>query len=163
MLYVGAGDGGFNEIAHHSGLESTDWSWCPMFLDVDLDGYQDVLVTNGFSYDLENPDVQQDLAKQSINDGGRGSLIERSFKLKHSKLDTNKSYRNRGDLTFEDVSTNWKFNLKGISHGACLADLDKDGDLDVVVNNFSLYLPERELLGKRLPKLHQSDPICSIY
>ena len=163
MLFTGSGSGKFNEIAHYSGLESTDWSWCPIFLDVDLDGFQDLLVTNGFSYDLENPDVQKDLTQATISEGGRGGLVERTFKLAHSKLDFNQAYRNQGNLKFSDYSTKWNFNQKGISHGACLADLDNDGDLDVVVNNFSLYLPERELLGKRLPRLYQSSPECSIY
>lgn len=163
MLFTGSGSGKFNEIAHYSGLESTDWSWCPIFLDVDLDGFQDVLVTNGFSYDLENPDVQKDLTQATLSEGGRGGLDEITFKLEHSKLDSNQAYRNQGNLKFGDYSTKWNFNQKGISHGACLADLDNDGDLDVVVNNFSLYLAERELLGKRLPRLYQSSPECSIY
>jgi hypothetical protein len=163
MLFAGAGGGEFDEIAHYSGLDSSDWSWCPIFLDVDLDGYEDLLVTNGFSYDLENPDVQNDLMKLSIQTGGRGDLVEKTFKIGHSKLDQNLSFRNRGDLTFQDRSADWGFDLDGISHGACLADLDNDGDLDVVLNNFSLYLPGKQLLGESLPRLRQSNPVCSIY
>ena len=163
MLFTGRGEGEFHEIANYSGLDSSDWSWCPIFLDVDLDGYQDLLVTNGFSYDLENPDVQHDLMKQSIQTGGRGDLVEKTFKIGHSKLDKNFSFRNQGDLTFRDRSADWGFDLDGISHGACLADLDNDGDLDVVLNNFSLYLSGRQLLGESLPKLYQSNPVCTIY
>ncbi|MBQ30947.1 MAG: hypothetical protein CL923_00010 [Deltaproteobacteria bacterium] len=162
-LFVGAGGAEFDEIAHYSGLDSSDWSWCPIFMDVDLDGYQDLLVTNGFSYDLENPDVQNDLMKLSIQTGGRGDLVEKTFKIEHSKLDQNLSFRNRGDLTFRDRSADWGFNLDGISHGACLADLDNDGDQDVVLNNFSLYLQGRQLLGESLPRLQQSNPVCTIY
>jgi hypothetical protein len=163
MLFTGRGEGEFHEIANYSGLDSSDWSWCPIFLDVDLDGYQDLLVTNGFSYDLENPDVQNDLMKLSIQTGGRGDLVEKTFKIEHSKLDQNLSFRNRGDLTFRDRSADWGFDLDGISHGACLADLDNDGDQDVVLNNFSLYLPGRQLLGESLPRLRQSNPVCTIY
>ena len=163
MLFIGRGEGEFHEIANYSGLDSSDWSWCPIFMDVDLDGYQDLLVTNGFSYDLENPDVQNDLMKLSIQTGGRGDLVEKTFKIGHSKLDQNLSFRNQGDLTFRDRSADWGFDLDGISHGACLADLDNDGDLDVVLNNFSLYLPGRQLLGESLPRLRQSNPVCTIY
>jgi len=162
-LFAGVGGAEFDEIAHYSGLDSSDWSWCPIFMDVDLDGYQDLLVTNGFSYDLENPDVQKDLMKQSIQTGGRGDLVEKKFKIEHSKLDQNLSFRNRGDLTFRDRSADWGFDLDGISHGACLVDLDNDGDQDVVLNNFSLYLPSRQLLGESLPRLRQSNPLCTIY
>ena len=95
-LFAGAGGAEFDEIAHYSGLDSSDWSWCPIFMDVDLDGYQDLLVTNGFSYDLENPDVQNDLMKLSIQTGGRGDLVEKTFKIEHSKLDQNLSFRNQG-------------------------------------------------------------------
>ena len=162
-LFIGADGSEFDEIAHYSGLDASDWSWCPIFMDVDLDGYQDFLVTNGFSYDLENPDVQKDLMKQSIQTGGRGDLVEKKFKIEHSKLDQNMSFRNLGNLTFRDRSVEWGFDLAGISHGACLADLDNDGDQDVVLNNFSLYLPDRQLLGESLPRLQQSNPVCSIY
>ena len=163
MLFLRNGAGAFDEIAHYSGLESSDWSWSPLFLDVDLDGYQDLLVTNGFSYDLENPDFQRDLMKQSLQAGGRGNLVADSFRIEHSKLDRNLGFRNRGDLTFRERSAEWGFDFEGISHGACLADLDNDGDQDVVLNNFSLYLPEKQILGEPLPRLRQANPVCSIY
>ena len=163
MLFTGTGGGEFDEIAHYSGLESSDWSWCPIFLDVDLDGYQDLLVTNGFGYDVENPDFQRDLMKQIIRPGGRRDLVQKIFNIEFPKLDPNLCFRNQGNLTFRDRSVDWGFDLTGISHGACLADLDNDGDLDVALNNFSLYLPGRQLLGESLPRLRQSNPVCTIY
>ena len=69
MLYLGNSEGIFDEIANFSGLDSSNWSWCPIFLDVDLDGYEDLLVTNGFGYDAENPDVQHKLKNNAMNSG----------------------------------------------------------------------------------------------
>jgi len=163
MLYLGNCEGIFDEIANYSGLESSNWSWCPIFLDVDLDGYEDLLVTNGFSYDAENPDAQHKLKNNTMNSGVRGNIQADSFQIKYSKIDQNICFRNNGDLTFKDKSRDWGFDLKGISHGACVADLDNDGDQDVILNNFSLYLPKKQVTKENASKIFQSNPLCTIY
>jgi hypothetical protein len=129
------GDGTFAEIGYFAGVEASDWSWGPIFLDVDLDGYEDLLVTNGQLRDFQNIDMAN-----KINAGRAGKHLTQSEILKFiaqfPELRTpNYVFRNKGNLTFEEVGKEWGFSAPGISQGVALADLDNDGDLDVVINN----------------------------
>ncbi len=131
-LFLNRGDGTYAEIAQLSGLAATEWSWGGIFLDVDLDGYEDVLVANGNNHDVQDADAIQQIAQIRDRESAETRLA------RFPRLDTeNLAFRNRGDLTFEDASAGWGFNLRGISHGMALADLDNDGDLDVVINNLN--------------------------
>ncbi|MDB6035171.1 MAG: ASPIC/UnbV domain protein [Verrucomicrobiales bacterium] len=135
-LFLNRGDGTFAEIAQFAGLEATEWSWMPVFLDVDLDGYEDVLVTTGHYRDSLNADaVEQILQARKrgrLTDAEHRELKKKLYPvLKHSNL----AFRNKGDLTFEPKEKEWGFDYTGISQGMCLADLDNDGDLDVIVNH----------------------------
>jgi hypothetical protein len=136
-LFLNRGDGTYAEIASLSGIEASGWSWCPVFLDVDLDGWEDLLITNGNERDSRNLDLTEQL--KAIRTTNKLSNLEilQSRKLL-PRLDTPKvAFRNRGDLSFEDVSRQWGFDTRGVAHGMALADLDNDGDLDVVVNNLN--------------------------
>ena len=169
MLFLGDESGHFNEIAYYAGLESSNWSWCPIFMDVDLDGYQDIIVTNGFGYDLEHLDLVNSSPNKSLINASRKNssnlsyLNANSYDISYTKNDSNIAFKNNRDLTFTDKSIEWGFNFKGISQGACLADLDNDGDEDVIINNFSLYIPENQLLAETLPQIQPSNPNAVIY
>lgn len=131
-LFLNRGDGSYAEIAHLAGVEASEWSWCVAFLDVDLDGYEDVLVGNGHAHDLLDGDVTLD-AMHAMRAAPRGQA-PRTL-LMYPRLDMpDVAFRNQGDLTFEDVSADWGFNVEGVSSALCRADLDNDGDWDVVVN-----------------------------
>jgi len=136
-LQLNRGDGTFAEIGQFAGVPASEWSWCPIFLDVDLDGYEDILISNGQWADLQNADiaarVEQLRATQRLNAAELLSLVKLYPRLESETL----LYRNRGDCTFEEVGEAWGFHRLGISQGMCLADLDNDGDLDVIVNNLN--------------------------
>jgi enediyne biosynthesis protein E4 len=130
-LFWNRGDGTYAEIANFAGVDASDWSWQPVFLDVDLDGFEDVLVVNGNAFDVQDRDV----LKQVGALGRQTPEQTRSNILLYPRLETpNVAFRNRGDLTFEEVGREWGFDSRQVSHGIALADLDRDGDLDVVVN-----------------------------
>jgi len=127
-LYWNRGDGTYAEIAWFSGVAASDWSWAPIFLDVDLDGFEDLLVSAGSLYDV----MDRDAAEAMKPETGAGS---RKLLSSYPRLDSrNAAFHNRGDLTFEDVGVAWGFDSRQVSHGMALADLDNDGDMDVVIN-----------------------------
>lgn len=130
-LFHNRGDGSYAEIAHYSGVEATDWSWSPLFLDVDLDGWEDLLVMNGHAFDVQDRDALR-LARSVP---GQTPVQARTNLLLYPRLLTpNVAFRNRGDLTFQEVARQWGLDSRRISNGAALADMDQDGDLDLVVN-----------------------------
>ena len=132
-LHLNRGDGSYAEIANVAGLEATEWSWCPVFIDVDLDGYEDLLLTTGNLHDVIDADTLRKLPKGENTPQKRYQDL-----LTFPGLETpNLAFRNQRDLTFKDMSAPWGFNAHGISQGMALADLDNDGDLDVVVNNMN--------------------------
>lgn len=134
-LHVNRGDNTFAETAFFSGLEASEWSWGPAFMDVDLDGYEDLLIPNGQLRDFQNGDIAQ--ALESLK-SGKGFSFDQARQMldRFPGLFTpNVAFRNRGDLTFEEVGERWGFATPVISQGMAMADLDNDGDMDVVVNN----------------------------
>ena len=130
-LYTQRADGTFAEMANFAGVSATGWSWGTLFLDVDLDGWEDLLVSNGYMHDVNNRDIS-DLTH------GRGNQNVQATKdnlFLFPRLEPPKAaFHNRHDLTFERVSTAWGFDSTRPAYGMVTADLDGDGDLDVVLN-----------------------------
>lgn len=129
-VFLNRGDTTFAQIAYYSGLEASEWSWATYFMDIDLDGFEDLIVATGFSNDYQDMDTQ--VAMYEFDTGmsqGTGDVM--SYPL--LKLE-NRIFRNNGDLTFTDVSREWGFDIEDISHGMALADLNNDGGLDLIIN-----------------------------
>lgn len=132
-LFLNRGDGTFTEVAGYAGVSATGWSWGTLFVDVDLDGRPDLLVANGHPWDVMDGDVQ-DRQQQGM------SVVpweRRLTEFPPLKL-RNVAFRNRGDSTFEDASKAWGVGTgEDISHGIASADLDGDGDQDVIVTRLN--------------------------
>ncbi|MFO1496884.1 MAG: VCBS repeat-containing protein [Verrucomicrobiota bacterium] len=136
-LFLNRGDGTYAEIGQFSHVYASEWSWSPVFLDVDLDGYEDLLIVTGNERDSMNADVTHQL---NARIAGEKMSLQQVLDLKNrfARLELpNLAFRNRRDLTFEEVSAAWGFDTSGVSQGMALADLDGDGDLDVVINNLN--------------------------
>ena len=137
VLLLNRGDTTYADIAYFSGLPASDWAWCPVFLDVDLDGFEDLLIANGFHREVEDIDVADRIrqAKAGRQLSPRDELLMRSL---FPRWETpNLAFRNEGNLEFREVGTEWGFDWVGVSQGMALGDLDNDGDLDVVLNNLN--------------------------
>ena len=135
-LQLNRGDGTFIDIAQLAGVAKTDWSWAGLFADLDYDGFQDIIVTNGILRDMQNNDFAQ-FASQTYG----GQIGPENYKQALSKLPSTRAsnhiFKNTGDLRFIDVSTISGFGEDGFSHGLAIADLDLDGNLDIVINEMN--------------------------
>jgi hypothetical protein len=138
MLHLNRGNGSFAETGRLAGVATTDWSWSALFADFDNDGQQDLHVTNGYLKDYTNLDfikyMEDFVAKKSRLQ--RADLRELLENMPASDLN-NQAFRNQGDGTFTDVAAAWGLARPSNSNGAAYADLDDDGDLDLVVNNLN--------------------------
>lgn len=133
VLQLNNGDGTFSEIGQLSGISKTDWSWAPLVVDFDNDGFNDVFVTNGIQHDLSNQDFRNQM-RANIRNRKKVSL-EAAIGMIPSDTLTNYIFKNNKDLTFKNNTKKWGLDQKVNSNGAAYADLDNDGDLDLIINN----------------------------
>ncbi len=137
-LQLNNGDGTFSEVANYSGVSASDWSWGALMFDADNDGLNDIYVCNGVNRDVTNLDFMDffanDVIQKMILTGKKDNVDE---VLKHIPKNPmlNKCFKNDGNLKFTDAAAQWGFSQPSFSNGAVYADLDNDGDLDLVVNN----------------------------
>ena len=137
-LQLNNGKGGFCDIANYSGVSATDWSWGALIFDMDNDGYNDIFVCNGVNKDVTNLDFMDffanDILQKMVLTGKKEEIDQILKKIPVNPM-LHKAYRNKGNLQFEDVGKTWGFDQPSFANGAAYADLDNDGDLDLVINN----------------------------
>lgn len=157
MLHLNNTNGTFSEIGQFAGISKTDWSWAPLFADYDNDGWKDLFITNGYYRDYTNRDFLKYKGDYYFQ---KAKVKEKAdtFHLVSTMTSTpihDYMFRNNGDLTFTDKSVDWGFKENDFSNGAAYADLDNDGDLDLIVNHqnatASVY---RNHSREKHPELH---------
>ncbi|MDB4921357.1 VCBS repeat-containing protein [Mucilaginibacter sp.] len=124
------GDPAFSETSFLSGTAQTDWSWCPLITDFDNDGYRDIIITNGYPRDVTDHDFTTFRAEAYLI-ASKKQILDQIPTVKIP----NYAFRNGGNLEFADVTKSWGLDEPSFSNGAAYADLDNDGDMDMVINN----------------------------
>jgi len=140
MLQLNNGNGTFSETGQLSGISNTDWSWAPLFADYDNDGWKDLFISNGYMRDYTNMDFLKfkgDFLRSTDPSQIKASLLDLIHAMPASNVN-NYIYKNNGNLSFTNKVMEWGLNIPSNSNGAAYADLDNDGDLDLVVNNINL-------------------------
>jgi hypothetical protein len=138
------GEPTFSEIGQLAGVSNTDWSWAALLADYDNDGWKDIFVTNGYVRDYTNMDFMKfmgDYLNRKEGNVLRKDILELVYQMPSSNV-VNYIYRNKGGTSgqataFTDETTAWGLRIASNSNGAAYADLDNDGDLDLVVNNIN--------------------------
>ncbi|MDZ7607744.1 MAG: VCBS repeat-containing protein [Cyclobacteriaceae bacterium] len=152
MLHLNNGNGTFSDIAHLAGVDATDWSWSVLLADFDNDSWKDVYIANGLRRDIRDNDASkafpkyldeaiQEFSRKNPN-AGEVDLwdvadFDYAMNISPSVKLQNYAYRNNGNFTFDPVSEDWGLKDLSFSNGCAYADLDNDGDLDLVVNNIN--------------------------
>lgn len=134
-------NGMFSEVGRYAGIYATDWSWSALWMDFDNDGWKDLFVSNGIPKRLNDMDYVNYVSNQQVQDKIRNKTMSNTDmalidKFPEIKL-PNKFFHNKGDANFDDIANAIEGDKPTFSNGAVYADLDNDGDLDVVVNNIA--------------------------
>ncbi len=152
-LQLNNGNGTFSEISQLAGVDQTDWSWSALFADFDNDGNRDLLITNGIRKDITHLDFVTYHAMQTRSRFGREAadkVIHRMVEEMEGVKKMNYIFRNNGNLAFTNKAEEWGLKELSFTNGAAYADLDNDGDLDLVMNNIddAAYLYENKIIKK---------------
>ncbi|MCC5930276.1 MAG: VCBS repeat-containing protein [Cyclobacteriaceae bacterium] len=155
-LQLNNGNNTFSEIGLMAGIHETDWSWAPLFADFDNSGFKDLFITNGYRKDVTNLDFISYNMEQKVfgtEEAKHEEAMRQLAKLQGAHIH-NYMFKNPGSLIFEDVSHDWGFGEATYSNGAAFADLDNDGDLDLIINNIDL---EASLFKNHSDKLSENN------
>lgn len=141
MLHLNTGKGFFSDIGRLAGVHATDWSWGALIFDMDNDGQKDIFVANGIFKDLTDQDYinfysDPENVRQVLQQQGKG--VKALIDAMPSEPISNYAFQNKGRLQFESSAERWGLATPGFSNGSAYADLDNDGDLDLVVNNVNM-------------------------
>ena len=136
------GNGNFLELGRQSNVSATEWSWSALLFDMDNDGYKDIYVSNGIYKDLLDRDyltyeANDETIKNRIQ-SNEEEVIKKLIDVMPSKAVSNAVYQNLGNFNFENKSEEWGLSTPSFSNGSAYADLDNDGDLDIIVNNVNM-------------------------
>lgn len=150
-------NGMFSETGIYSGIFATDWSWAPLWVDFDNDGMKDLFISNGIPKRMNDMDYVNFISNEEIQEKLRQSKLDEKNLALVNKFPQikipNKFYRNSGELSFEDMGDSIQNDKSTYSNGAAYADLDNDGDLDLIVNNIDdpvlLYENKNSDRGKK--------------
>ncbi len=139
MLQLNRGDGRFAEIGALAGISHTDWSWTPLFADFDNDGWKDLFISNGYLRDITNLDFAKYTMEVEAKKAGGFDKVNKMNLVNQipSQKIPNYIFKNNGNLTFTNKSKDWGFKQPTCTQGAVYADLDNDGDLDIITNNLN--------------------------
>ncbi|CAN5510378.1 VCBS repeat-containing protein [soil metagenome] len=136
MMHLNNGDGTFSEIGQQLGISNTDWSWAPLIADFDNDGFKDIFITNGYLRDYTNMDFMKFYADKELKRSqGNPTALMDIVKEMPSTATHNYMFRNTGNLSFENMVHEWGFSDPILSNGAVFADLNNDGNLEIITNN----------------------------
>ncbi|RMB63922.1 RNA-binding protein [Dokdonia sinensis] len=135
MLHVNNNEGYFKEVGQLSGISKTDWSWAPLIADFDNDGLKDIYITNGIYRDITNQDFLN--RAKELRKADKSFTLEQVYDMIPSEKLPNYFYKNSGNLSFDKKTKEWGLEKPSHSNGAVYADLDNDGDLDLITNNFN--------------------------
>lgn len=138
----------FSETSFMSGVSQTDWSWCPLITDFNNDGLRDIIVTNGYPRDVNDHDFTTFRAEAYFTASPQ-QLLSRIPQVKIP----NYAFKNINGIQFQNVSDAWGLDIPSFSNGAAYADLDNDGDMDVVVNN----IDDQAFIFKNMAREHNKN------
>ena len=133
VLQVNNGMGFFSDLSQLAGVDKTDWSWSPLFMDADNDGHVDLFVSNGIKRDMMHKDAS--LQRKKMLEQNQKSSLDDLYDLIPSTKLANYIFQNQGDFQFVNMADTWGLEQRTFSNGACYADLNNDGNLDLVINN----------------------------